>query len=55
MTFRCRKCILQFEEERRLEIHKKTQCRKSRVSEYGRSGINNDGLEVTKKGHLSMM
>ncbi|HEY6534611.1 MAG TPA: hypothetical protein VIY08_02200 [Candidatus Nitrosocosmicus sp.] len=44
MAIKCKKCNLQFEEERRLEIHKKVHGRKSKVSEYGSLGFNDDRL-----------
>ncbi len=44
MAFKCKKCNLLFEEERRLEIHKKVHGSKSKVSEYGSSGFNDDRL-----------
>ncbi len=44
MAFKCKKCNQQFEEKRRLEIHKKVHGRKSKVSEYGSPGFNDDRL-----------
>ncbi len=44
MAFKCKKCDKQFEEKRRLEIHKKVHDRKSKVSEYGSHGFNDDRL-----------
>jgi tRNA(Ile2) C34 agmatinyltransferase TiaS len=44
MAFKCKKCNQQFEEKRRLEIHKKVHDRKSKVSEYGSPGFNDDRL-----------
>lgn len=35
MVFKCSKCGSVFEEKRRLEIHKQTHDRKSKISEYG--------------------
>ncbi len=35
MAYKCSKCDLEFEEERRLEIHKKVHGRRSKVFEYG--------------------
>lgn len=44
MVFKCSKCGSVFEEKRRLEIHKQTHDRKSKVSEYGSPEFNQDRL-----------
>jgi hypothetical protein len=44
LAFKCKKCNLGFEEKKRLEIHKMVHDRKSKVSEYGIPGFNNDTL-----------
>jgi len=44
MAFKCKKCNTQFEEKNRWEIHKKVHDRKSKVSEYGSPGFNDDRL-----------
>jgi hypothetical protein len=44
LAFKCKKCDQQFEEKSRLEIHKKVHDRKSKISEYGSPGFNDDRL-----------
>jgi hypothetical protein len=44
LAFKCKKCNLEFEEKKRLEIHKKVHGRKSKVSEYGSPEFNQDRL-----------
>ena len=44
MVFKCSKCGIVFEEKRRLEIHKQTHDRKSKIGEYGSSEFNQDRL-----------
>ena len=44
LAFKCKKCNLEFDEKKRLEIHKKVHGRKSKVSEYGSPEFNQDRL-----------
>lgn len=44
MVFKCSKCGSVFEEERRLEIHKQTHDRKSKIREYGSPEFSQDSL-----------
>lgn len=44
MVFKCSKCGSVFEEKRRLEIHKQTHDRKSKISEDGSPEFNQDRL-----------
>jgi hypothetical protein len=44
MVFKCKVCGLQFEEEKRLQIHKKVHGRKPKISEYGSPEFNQDRL-----------
>jgi transposase-like protein len=44
MPFKCKECGTQFEEERRLEIHKKVHGRKAKVYEYGDPEFTKDRL-----------
>jgi hypothetical protein len=44
MAFKCKTCGLQFEEKRRLEIHKQVHGRKSKVTEYGSPEFSQDRL-----------
>ncbi len=44
LTFKCKVCGLQFEEEKRLRIHKKVHGRKPKISEYGSPEFNQDRL-----------
>jgi hypothetical protein len=44
LAFKCKKSNLEFDEKKRLEIHKKVHDRKSKVSEYGSPGFNDDRL-----------
>ena len=44
IVFKCKVCGLQFEEEKRLQIHKKVHGRKPKISEYGSPEFNQDRL-----------
>jgi len=44
MAFNCKECGLQFEEKRRLDIHKQVHGRKPKISEYGSPEFNQDRL-----------
>jgi hypothetical protein len=44
MAFKCKKCGLQFEEKRRLDIHKEVHGRKPKNREYGSPEFNQDRL-----------
>lgn len=44
MVFNCKECGLQFEEKRRLDIHKQVHGRKPKISEYGSPEFNQDRL-----------
>ena len=44
MVFKGKVCGLQFEEEKRLQIHKKVHGRKPKISEYGSPEFNQDRL-----------
>lgn len=44
MVFKCKECGTEFEEKRRLEIHKKVHGRKSKVREYGSPEFSQDRL-----------
>ena len=44
MAFKCKQCGLEFEEKRRLDIHKRAHGRKPKISEYGSPEFNQDRL-----------
>ena len=44
MAIKCKVCGLKFEEEKRLQIHKKVQGRKPKISEYGSPEFSQDRL-----------
>ncbi len=54
MAFKCKTCGLQFEEKRRLEIHKKVHGRKSKISEYGSPEFSQDRLRVIQLSDQGM-
>ncbi|MGA7142033.1 MAG: hypothetical protein WBX29_08485 [Nitrososphaeraceae archaeon] len=44
LVHKCKVCGLQFEEEKRLQIHKKVHGRKPKISEYGSPEFSQDRL-----------
>jgi transcription elongation factor Elf1 len=44
MVLKCKICGLQFEEEKRLQIHKNVHGRKPKISEYGSPEFSQDRL-----------
>ena len=44
MALKCKECGLEFEEKRRLDIHKQAHGRKPKISEYGSPEFNQDRL-----------
>jgi hypothetical protein len=44
MVFKCKVCGSQFEDEKRLQIHKNVHGRKPKISEYGSPEFSQDRL-----------
>jgi hypothetical protein len=44
IVFKCKECGLEFEEKRRLDIHKQAHGRKPKISDYGSPEFNQDML-----------